>query len=369
MSMTGTSQHFPTGELIESIKDLAVRAAGVTIEKVNSPVFDGGVPYQVPVAIVHGDQPRVLGLAGEFEPYRQRPARKTGTAKALTLQSLIDLTNRHKTPHSAIFADTDWRKPSITAVVDYHELQDIDFREALGQDAREDEGEEAEPEQETAAELHTEAAERIAGDLSESSLELTVKLSVEAGRADFGKHRINYAFPLSEPWKAWVEQNGKPMEQADFAAFIEDHIAELCAPTAEEKASYEKDFQTTVATPSQLIQLSRGLQVNVNAVVKNVVTLQSGEGQVTFDEQHTDADGKALKVPGIFLLNIAPFFMGSLISIPVRLRYRPSGSKLFWYYQIYRPDEHITARVRADLRKVAEETGLPSYEGTPEMAA
>ena len=65
-----------------------------------------------------------------------------------------------------------------------------------------------------------------------------------------------------------------------------------------------------VATPAQLIQLSRGLQVNVSSVVKNIVNLASGEASIAFDEQHTDGDGQPLKVPGIFMLSIAPFFMG-----------------------------------------------------------
>lgn len=342
--MSGNS--IPSADAIGAIRDLAFDAAGISIEYVSHPEPESGVPETVPVAVARGRSPSVSALAHVFEPYRTRPARKTGTARALTLQSLIDLTNRHATEHSAIFADTDWKKPSITVVVDYHKLDTV-----VGAAQAEASAEDNEKPEDASL------ASALADDI------------VEPGEPDFGKHRIHYAFPLSEPWKAWVEKDGEVMEQGDFAAFIEDHIAELSAPTDAEKIWLERDFQTTVATPAQLIQLSRGLQVNVNAVVKNAVTLQTGEGQVTFVEEHVGADGKPLKVPGIFLLSVAPFFMGEKISIPVRLRYRPSGSKVRWFFQIYRPDEHITARVRADLRKAAEATGLPTYEGTPEMSA
>ncbi|TIP21885.1 MAG: DUF2303 family protein, partial [Mesorhizobium sp.] len=71
-----------------------------------------------------------------------------------------------------IFADADWRNPSFTAVIDYHE-------------------------------------------------------DVSGGLAAFGKHRIQYAFPLSEEWKKWIEMNGEPMKQAEFAYFLEDRVAEL----------------------------------------------------------------------------------------------------------------------------------------------
>ncbi len=186
------------------------------------------------------------------------------------------------------------------------------------------------------------------------------------GEADNLRHRIDYAFPASEEWKAWVKMNGEPMEQGEFAAFLEDRIADLSAPTEAEKIWLERDFGTTVATPAQLIQLSRGLQVNVDSVVKGVVNLATGEAQIAFEETHTDGDGKPLKVPGLFMLAIAPFFMGEKISLPVRLRYRKAGQKILWFYQMYRPDQFVTERVRDDLITVADRTELPTFEGSPE---
>ncbi|MFG1246756.1 DUF2303 family protein [Xanthobacter flavus] len=255
----------------------------------------------------------VLPVREYIEQFRLKPARKVGTAKALTLESFIALANRHKTEHTAVFADTTWQKPGFTAVIDYHE-------------------------------------------------------NTSGGPADNGKHRIHYDFPLSEEWKAWVKLDGEPMSQLDFAAFLEDHIQELCSPTDAEKIALTRDFATTVATPAEVVQLSRGLQVHVASTVKNAHTLQTGAGEIQWEEVHNGADGKPLTVPGIFLLNIAPFFMGEPVRIPVRLRYRVSG-KITWFYQIFRPDSFITERVRDDLDKVRQETSLPAFEGAPEMVA
>ena len=344
----------PDASAIDRIADLAAAARGVTIASIKDPTGDFGLPMDIPVGILHGASPQIVDLSRYFESYRERPRRKSGTAETLTLQSLIDLTNRHKTAHSAIFADTDWKKPAILSVIDYHDLDERDeaapAEAAAPTDAAGDEGESDTPE----------VGERV-----------TVLFAVgnEAAQPNFGKHRIHYAFPLSEEWKAWVEANEAVMTQAEFALFIEDHIADLGAPTDAERIWLERDFQTTVATPAQLVQLSRGLQVNIDAKVKNVQTLQSGEAQIAFEETHLGADGKPLKVPGIFVLRIAPFFMGEQIDIPVRLRYRPVQGQINWFYSIYQPDKHITARVRADLRKVAEATALPAYEGRPEMSA
>jgi len=295
---------------IAAIVDLAKRSMRPIVVNVPVPDLGPGLPREVPV-VIDMRNGSLGSAASVIEAYRFAPARKRGKAKALTLASFIDLTNRHKTVNSAVFAATDWRAPGFTAVIDYH-------------------------------------------------------AKVTGGAADNLAHRIEYAFPASEEWTAWVKMNGEPMEQGDFAAFLEDRIADLSAPTDAEKIWLERDFGTKVATPAQLIQLSRGLQVNVSSAVKNVVNLASGEASIAFDEQHTDGDGQPLKVPGIFMLSIAPFFMGEKISLPVRLRYRKKGTGLVWFFQMYRPDQFVTERVRDDLDTVATQTGLPTFEGSPE---
>lgn len=294
---------------INAIVDLTKKSLGAEIRMVPVSGLGEGLPSSVPV-LIDNRNGTAQPAASLIENFRFKPSRKRGTAQALTLQSFIDLTNRHKTTDSAVFAATDWKAPSFSAVIDYH--------------------------------------------------------AKEGALADNLRHRISYAFPASEEWKAWVAQNGEPMEQGLFAAFLEDRIADLSAPTDAERIWLERDFGTTVATPAQLIQLSRGLQVNVDSVVKNIVNLATGEAQVAFEETHTDGDGKPLKVPGLFMLAIAPFFMGEKISLPVRLRYRKSGQKIVWFYQMYRPDQFVTERVRDDLITVAGKTELPTFEGSPE---
>ncbi|TPL30216.1 DUF2303 family protein [Mesorhizobium sp. B2-4-7] len=292
---------------------LGVKAEGVEI----APLVNGtnlpGLPESVPVLLKRGTNPGIEDISRLFEPYRQFPARKVGQAVAQTFASFCDLTNRHKTDDSVIFADADWRNPSLTAVIDYHQ-------------------------------------------------------NAPAGEAAFGKHRVHYAFPLSEEWKKWIEMDGEAMKQAEFAYFLEDRVAELSSPTDQERTAYEQQFQTKIAMPSQVVELSRGLKVNIDTKVKTATTLQTGEGQIAWEEVHNDADGKPLKVPGMFMLNIAPFFMGDKVRIPVRLRYRPVGAMIMWSYQIYRPDQAINEHVRDTLAEARDKTNLPTFEGTPEMS-
>lgn len=294
------------------IAKLGTESHGAEIATLTPPAELKGIPAAIPVGIRRGEDPAILDVSHLFEPYRLHPDRKIGQAVAQTFEAFCELTNRHKTGDSVVFADANWKKPSFTAVIDYHEAK-------------------------------------------------------SGGAAADGGHRVFYPFPLSEEWQAWVASNGIKLSQEDFAHFLEDRISELSSPTEEERIWIERDFALTVATPSQLVELSRGLQVNISSKVKQTNVLASGEGQIVWEESHLDAAGKPLKVPGMFILSIAPFFMGEKMRIPVRLRYRAAGQAVIWFYQIYRPDQFVTEHVRNTLFEAREKTGLPAYEGTPEM--
>lgn len=296
---------------LDALAKLAGEARGVEIVSLQAPAGARGLPAAIPAGIRHGTSPELVGVHSLFEYWREHPARRSGVAKAQTLGAYVALTNRHKTANSAIFADVNWKAPSFTTVVDYHPADH------------------------------------------------------EAAPA-FLKHRVHYAFPLADPWCVWVKQDGQAMSQADFAAFLEDHIAELSAPNDHESVELERDFGTKVATPAQLIALSRGLQVRVDSAVKIAVTLQSGEGSLVFEEAHKDGDGRPLKVPGLFVLDIAPFVRGETVRIPVRLRYRVSEGKVRWSFAMHRPDIYVAGRISDDLTEAAEKTGLPTYEAAPE---
>ncbi|MBY5804119.1 DUF2303 family protein [Rhizobium leguminosarum] len=297
---------------VKAIADLAIQA-DFGIDIITTPTDVSGLPKEVPV-LIDPKTGKAASIKQLVDEWRLTPARKSGTAKVLTLESFTELVDRHKTEHSVIFADTDWTEPSLTAVIDYH-------------------------------------------------------AKVNGGLADNGKHRIHYDFPLSDSWKAWIGINSKALDQTQFAEFIEDHIADLAAPDEIEEEDWRHKFSFRVAHPNELVTLSRGLQVASEMKVKNVVSLQSGAAQINFEEEHRDANGNKLDVPGMFILSVPPFFRGEPTRIPVRLRYRLSSGKLLWICQLYRPDVHITEQVVRDMERAGADTGLPYFQGAPEMQA
>ncbi|MBS9720210.1 DUF2303 family protein [Tianweitania sp. BSSL-BM11] len=300
-------------EALSTAAALGAAANGAEIVWIDVPGEVGSeFPAKVPVGLLRGENPQFKDISNLLEPYRLQPRLRTGTANVQTLQSFIDLVNRHKDENSVLFANSDWHTPTMTAVIDYHTLN------------------------------HTPA---------------------------FGKHRIHYAFPLSEEWKLWVAKNSKPMSQIEFAAFLEDQIADLSSPMESEIVEYERLFNGKLATPSEVMNLSRGLEVHAATRVKQATTLQTGEGQIIWEEEHRDTAGNKLVVPSLFMLNISPFFMGEKVRIPVRLRYRAKDGSVTWFYQIYRPDIHVTEHVQQAVKDAADDTNLPSFEGEPEMRA
>ncbi|PWE57638.1 hypothetical protein DEM27_00020 [Metarhizobium album] len=300
---------------LEFLKTLA-DDAGTDLVTYDNVANRNGLPVRIPVLIDRktGAAKSVKSL---FEEWRTSPERKSGTATVNTLESFTALTNRHKTEHSAIFANTDWRSPSLTAVIDYHE-------------------------------------------------------KASAGYADNGRHRIHYPFPLTEEWEAWIGITGKPLDQAQFAEFIEDHRAELAAPHEEEVTHWEELLGGKLAAPNEMQMLSRGLKVNSEVKVSSAVTLSTGEGELTWEETHQTRNNAGAKiiVPSLFMIALPPFYQGEKTRLPVRLRYRvtPGGGAVKWIIIPYRPDIYVTEEVIRVMERAADETELPAFQGSPETA-
>lgn len=296
---------------VRAIVDLARETAEVGISDIKVTGLGAGLPECVPVLIDRRPGKGIIPLKDLIETYRQAPARKRGLAIVDTLDSLIGLTNRHKTADSAIFAKAQWPEPSLTAVIDYHKID---------------------------------------------------------GVADWGQHRLVYRFPITDEFKAWTNNNGKAMDQGEFAQFMEDHAAELTAPYDQERNDYERLFKCTFATPNVLIDLARSLEIHVNHQVKQGIRLQTGESVVEFKEEHANGKGEPVTIPGVFMVAVPAFIGGQPVRIPARLRYRLSSGNIKWSYHLYRPAEWLREMVQADMAAAAEKTGLPAYEGTPEAS-
>lgn len=304
----------PSGdaEAIQRIADLSRQGVTPVITTIPVSGLGGGLPSAIPVVVTPGPNGgTVRVLKEEIEKFRTGPERRKGTAVVTTLLSFVELVNRHKDDGSAIFAKTDWPKPALTAVLDYHSLD---------------------------------------------------------GSPRNADHRVLYTFPITPEFQAWIDHASKKFEQAEFAAFLEDHASELAAPYDAEKVEFERLFKAKLASPNELIDLARSLEIRVGQRFKQAVKLQSGEAELSFMEEHTNAAGEAVTVPGVFMIAMRAFIDGEHVRIPVRLRYRATGGTIVWFYDLYRWQDEMRERVSQDLAKAGKDTGLPTFEGAPEAA-
>jgi Uncharacterized conserved protein (DUF2303) len=252
---------------------------------------------------------QVVSLKPLLDQYLPRPERKEGCATLTTLDAFNAYVDRHKTLSSAVFVDdTNAKAPRIVAIFDANDTE-----------------------------------------------------------ADWQRHRAVYAFPLSDEWKKWSNPP-ESFSQADFANFLEDRITDVIDPSTAGAVArkFAEDVGAQLASPAKLLELSRGLAVNVDARAVSKVNLGNGTGEISYKEEHNDSAGEPIKVPGAFVIGIPVFRLGAAYSIPVRLRYRMSSGKILWSLALQRIDHVFEDAIADAATKVSESTGLPVFRGKPD---
>lgn len=270
---------------------------------------------------------KLVSLKPYLDEYADRPDRRIGTDTVTDIATLVEWANRHKDAGTVVFCDANRETPKLLAIVDYHEPGEGDEK------------------------------------------------------ARFGVFRAQYAFPLDPRWSAWKEIDGQPLDQAAFAAFIEDHVLDLIGPDV--SVAGDDEQTTTVklppmvqqlldlaggrcAFPNEVMALSRGLDLTANDKVVNRVDLQSGEGALVFESTHVDRNGVKIDVPKLFMIAI-PLFERSPdhYRIPVRLRYRLVGGAVKWIPTLFGADEIMDTAIRDAASTVQTETERPLFYGWP----
>lgn len=233
----------------------------------------------------------------EFDKIEGRPSRREGETTLLTLDSFKAFVNRFGDEDSVVFANNSRSAPSVTAILDYHRADTLPTDDGEG----------------------------------------------GHGEYRFGNHRAKFAFPLSDQWKAWHAKNGERMDMTEFAAFLEDNVLDVAeiekVPESAARFVQMGGGEKNIADWAKLTALAKSLKIFESGVVSEAVNLASGEGELTISDEHeTEIGGVKALVPTMFFIQIPIFNQGVAYRLPVRLRYRKNGSRIAFWYEIWRSD-------------------------------
>lgn len=292
---------------VKSVIDAVERLTKPTVHAVDRIAPESGRVAFIPDGI------KPVDLASFIRPALERPERRTGTAVVTTLASFIEHTNRFKDQHSAVFASDDKKEPSLTSVLDYHEL-------------------------------------------------------TATGLPRFGTHRTLYRFPLSDEWRFWTQSSLEGIAQGAFAELIEDHLLDVLDPAGAGELMRDTldQLDMRAAGRTRLRELARGLTVHVESKIATHKNLDNGEGVLVYEESHSDGQGMPVKVPNGFVVAIPVFRGGPLYQLAVRLRYRPRQGGVTWTVQAYGVDEVFRHAFEEACDRARTETELPLFFGKPE---
>ncbi len=166
-------------------------------------------------------------------------------------------------------------------------------------------------------------------------------------------HRCTFAPALAVEWKRWTGNDKKQMNQGDFATWLEDN---------------QGDVRSVNGSPSgaDILTMAQAFELHADKKVKSHINLQNGGVRFEYVEDETKETKSVMEVFRRFTLAL-PVFDGSTDAYPVeaRLKYRDSGGKVTFWYELIRPDRAFKTAVQSALDKIKAETGFLILQGTP----
>lgn len=162
--------------------------------------------------------------------------------------------------------------------------------------------------------------------------------------AGWRDHRADFKAEYTPEFARWLANNGanKARGQTEFAEFIEDNLADITEPFAQ-----------------QLLNVATTIQATSGINFSSAKRLQDGQTQLTYTESieaRAGADG-GLTIPKEFTLGLRIFKNGAGYLLKARLKYRlAAGSVKFWY-ELDRPERAVEDAFSGYVTEVREKSG------------
>lgn len=166
-------------------------------------------------------------------------------------------------------------------------------------------------------------------------------------------HTITMDRKQSVEWGRWTSKNKSGMSQADFAAWIEDNLADIAATDG-------------MPTGGDMLAMSLGFERTSEKRLKSKVNLQSGSFRLEYVDDEDKDTRTSMEVFSRFSIGIPVFENStSAYQIDARLKYRESSGKVAFWFELIRPDKAFRQAVEDEVKLIAAETGISVINGKP----
>lgn len=145
------------------------------------------------------------------------------------------------------------------------------------------------------------------------------------GVAGWRGHTASFEPDMSSEWKAWKAASGKAFGQEAFAEWIVEHSDDITTANG-------------LPTSLQMLQMATEFTANEERALKSTIKLQSGGVRLTYIADPDAGTTESMQMFERFAIGIPVFHGGSAWSLSARLKYRLSGGKVSFFYELVRPD-------------------------------
>lgn len=180
---------------------------------------------------------------------------------------------------------------------------------------------------------------------------ITAVFNDQRGGPGWRDHRASMKAEYTQEFARWLENNGSGRQkgQAEFAEFIEDNLADITEPFAQ-----------------QLLQVATTIQATNGIDFKSARRLQDGQTQLAYTENieaRAGVDG-ALSIPKEFTLGLRIFKNGGGYLLKARLKFRLHAGHVKFWYELDRPERSVEDAFAGYVEQVREKSGYAVLLGS-----
>jgi uncharacterized protein YfdQ (DUF2303 family) len=169
------------------------------------------------------------------------------------------------------------------------------------------------------------------------------------GEPAWGDHKASYQCPLSPQWQQWKDNDGKRMNQEEFALFVERNLPDIVTPVA-----------------ADLLEVVTTLQAKKKVNFVSGLRLSNGANEFTYEEQIDGSAAKGkLQIPEEITLGIPVFHNGQGYAVQAKFRYRIQDSRLSMWYELVRPHVIVEDATKELRQRIEAATELAALNGMP----